>query len=100
MKRDGERRGVRRTECWPTACIPAPRLGPGTSRREVGGASRGTGRPVPKPRGQRYVGNANGMLEWTASERGAGMALTAICCEPRGPIATASQEWGCFFFFS
>lgn len=25
------------------------------------------------------------------------MALAAICCEPRRPIATASQEWGCFF---
>lgn len=44
------------------------------------------------------MGNANGMLEWTASEPGVGMALAAICCEPRRPIATASQEWGCLFF--
>lgn len=92
-------RGGGRTEYQPAACIPAPQLGAGTSRREVGGASRGTGCPMPNPRDWRYVRNANGMLEWTASERGAGMALAAICCEPRRPIATASQEWGYLFFF-
>ena len=98
MERDDERQ--RGLEDWtrPAACIPARRLGAGTSRREVGGRRGGRAALCPAA-GPRYVGNANGMLEWTASEPGAGIALAAICCEPRRRIATASQEWGCFFFF-
>lgn len=78
-------RGGGRADCQPAACIPAPRLGAGTLRRGVGGASRGTGRPVPKPLGRRYVRNVNGMLEWTASEPGVGMALLPSVVNPAGP---------------
>lgn len=77
-----------------------PLLGTGAWRREQRGrrATRGPQGALRPSLGRRNAGNANGMLEWTASEPGRD-GSPAICREPRGPIATAAQEWGCFFSF-
>lgn len=45
----------------------------------------GDGLPCAERRGRRYAGNANGMLEWTASEPGAGWLSLPSVVNPAGP---------------